>query len=545
MDPSHISPPLPPGTSLAMESEMPREFLRERLAFFSRVLFILAFVFYVLGNLIVWLGPEESLRGWLLPDDLLHLLACAIFAAMWMLTTWRDPPLTRLKVIDAAGTILACLTYAFIGLSWGAATSEYAALLATTNTLIARAVIVPSRPLRTLWIGVFSAAAATAAAWMILLRPDAVRAPSDPVILASILTIWAAVAVVVSTVASGVIYGLRREVKQAKRLGQYTLEERLGSGGMGVVYKAKHLLLRRPTAIKLLRPDVAGEKSIARFEREVQLTSLLTHPNTVSIYDYGRTPGGIFYYAMEYLCGLTIDQLLAKEGPQPAGRTVYILKQVCGSLAEAHAEGLIHRDIKAANVILCERGGAHDFVKVVDFGLVKDTSNIANIAVTVSDTIAGTPHYMSPESIRTPDKIDGRSDLYAVGVLGYYLLTAKHVFENKNFVEVCGQHLHTQPPLPSTRTERPIPRDLEAVIMTCLAKDPDRRPRDAEALGQALCGCACASEWGEEQARAWWADYEKRRQDTKSAPEAGTYQPSEATSLPTAVLVPARSEGPS
>ena len=179
---------------------------------------------------------------------------------------------------------------------------------------------------------------------------------------------------------------------------------------------------------------------MARFEREVQLTSRLTHPNTIAICDYGRTPEGVFYYAMEYLPGPTLEQLVQKNGPQVSARVVFILKQVCGSLSEAHGKGLIHRDIKAANVILSERGGAHDVVKVVDFGLVKDIDNLQDANVSAANTIAGTPHYLSPEALSSPGDVGPRSDLYAVGVLGYFLLTGKHVFEAESFVEVCAHH---------------------------------------------------------------------------------------------------------
>jgi serine/threonine protein kinase len=236
---------------------------------------------------------------------------------------------------------------------------------------------------------------------------------------------WLVVAVAVATACSRVIYGLRREVRLARRLGQYTLEEKLGEGGMGVVYRARHALLRRPTAVKLLKGERLGEASLRRFEREVLLTASLSHPNTVSVYDFGRTPDGVFYYAMEYLEGLSLEQLVAEEGAQPPGRVVHVLRQVLGALAEAHGVGLVHRDVKPDNVILCERGGLSDVAKVVDFGLVKDLD--AADALSHEGMLVGTPLYLAPEAIRSPDT-DPRADLYSLGAVAYFLLTGKHVF---------------------------------------------------------------------------------------------------------------------
>ena len=226
---------------------------------------------------------------------------------------------------------------------------------------------------------------------------------------------------------------------------------------MGVVYRARHVMLRRPTAIKLLPPEKAGEETLRRFEREVQLTAQLTHPNTVSIFDYGRTPLGVFYYAMELLDGLNLAQLVGRDGPLPAGRVVRILTQVCGALAEAHGVGLIHRDIKPANIILSERGGVADVATVVDFGLVKkiDPGDADRTqAVTASNVVTGTTLYLAPEVIAGGRAVTARSDLYAVGAVGYYLLTGLPVFEAETIVEIFAHHLHT-PPVPPQRPHDP------------------------------------------------------------------------------------------
>jgi serine/threonine-protein kinase len=248
----------------------------------------------------------------------------------------------------------------------------------------------------------------------------------------------------ISIATAGSAVYLRREVSHARQLGQYTLEEKLGEGGMGVVYRARHAMLRRPTAIKLLKPGQIGEAGLRRFEREVQLTAGLSHPNTVTIFDYGRTPDGVFYYAMELLEGLGLDQLVAIDGPQPPGRAAHVLRQVL-SPAEAHGVGPVHRR-EAGNVILCERGGVSDVAKVVDFGLVKDLEG--DTGVTHDGAIVGTPLYLAPEAIRSAT-IDHRADLYCVGAVAYYLLTARPVFDGRTAIEVCSHHLHTPPVPPS------------------------------------------------------------------------------------------------
>jgi serine/threonine-protein kinase len=277
---------------------------------------------------------------------------------------------------------------------------------------------------------------------------------------------------------------------------------------MGIVYRASPAMLRRPTAIKLLRPDRMSEASLQRFEREVQLTARLTHPNTVAIFDYGRTPEGVFYYAMEYLDGLNLDQLVAEDGPQCPARVVHLLGQVCGSLAEAHGAGLIHRDIKPANILLVERGGVPDVVKVVDFGLAKRVGpdeRGETVEVTTANVIQGTPLYVSPEAVRSDPSLDARSDLYAVGAVGYFLLTGAPVFQAKTVVEVLSHHLHTPPEPLSRRAPGRVPEALENLVMRCLAKDAADRPESALSLQRALTGCRCDPPWTADDAAGWWA----------------------------------------
>jgi tRNA A-37 threonylcarbamoyl transferase component Bud32 len=296
---------------------------------------------------------------------------------------------------------------------------------------------------------------------------------------------------------------VRKSALAARRLGQYVLVQEIGRGANGMVYRARHSLLRRPVAIKLLSPDLTNETTAARFEHEVQITSQLTHPNTVAIYDYGHTPEGLFYYAMEYLSGIDLDQLVRQFGPQPEGRVIHILRQVCGSLAEAHRIGLIHRDIKPANIVLTRRGGVCDVVKVLDFGLVKARHKRAADATAVN-AIVGTPHFISPEAVESPATVEARSDLYSVGAVGYWLLTGNTLFDSHQVEEIFNHHVRTMPAHPGERVGRELSEDLAALIMSCLAKEPDKRPASAEALEQALNRCCSAGTWTTQEAAAWW-----------------------------------------
>jgi serine/threonine-protein kinase len=493
-------------------------FLQERMAFFGKLTFFISLSFFMVGNGIATVIGTRSLERWVGDSvNLAHLGATFILGAVWLICSHGKRTTSVLGFIDVGAVLATAGGFALMGVfmdgPWGP--NPYPMVLALTHTLIIRAIVVPSAAPRTLWTSSIASLPVMIVTYsMSRGLPVEQQEGSNPAFFTIGILMWCLAAVVVATMTSRVIYGLEKQVREAKQLGQYTLEEKIGEGGMGVVYKASHAMLRRPTAIKLLPPDKAGEESLARFEREVQLTSRLTHPNTIAIYDYGRTPDGIFYYAMEYLQGITLEALVSDHGPQRPGRVIHILRQTCGALAEAHRIGLIHRDIKPANVILCERGGAADVVKVVDFGLVKELDRHEAISLTSETTITGTPLYMSPEAITSPDKVDARSDLYAVGALGYYLVTGQHVFEGGSVVEVCSHHLQSSPVPPSARLGSPVPRDLEEVILECLEKDPARRPKDASALATALAICMDATDWTDERAVAWWAE----RDGTASRP---------------------------
>jgi hypothetical protein len=316
-----------------------------------------------------------------------------------------------------------------------------------------------------------------------------------------------ATAVGVAVFGSSRIYALQEQAFEAQELGQYRLKRKLGAGGMGEVHLAEHLLLRRPCAIKLIRPDQAGDPvNLERFEREVQAMATLTHFNTVEVFDYGHADDGTFYYVMEYLPGQNLEELVARHGSLPPARAVHFLRQVCGALREAHAAGLLHRDIKPSNVLACERGGVHDVAKLLDFGLVQETRlGPGEARLTLQGSIIGSPPFMSPEQAAGSSQVDARSDIYGVGGLAYYLLTGRPPFQRETAMQMLLAHAY-EAVVPPRELRPEIPADLEAIVLRCLAKDPAERYPDAQSLEQALAGCSCAGGWDEEKAAAWWRE---------------------------------------
>jgi serine/threonine protein kinase len=308
----------------------------------------------------------------------------------------------------------------------------------------------------------------------------------------------------------------RRRLSEAelklKQLGQYTLEEKIGEGGMGVVYRARHALMRRDTAVKLLLPDRADPETIQRFEREVCLTCRLTHPNTIQVYDYGHTPDGIFYYVMEYLRGLNLHELVARFGPVPEGRVIHILLQICDSLTEAHALGLIHRDIKPGNIFLCDRGGIPDCVKVLDFGLVQEyrAENRQQMNLAGRDVLEGTPWFMPPEAIRDSISSDPRSDLYSVGALAYYLLTGTYAYNGDTIREIHEKQLAGPPLAPGQMGGQTISPEMDTLVLRCLSANPEHRPQTTRDLREWLLATPRAAAWTIQDQTAWWEDFHRQ-----------------------------------
>jgi serine/threonine-protein kinase len=334
------------------------------------------------------------------------------------------------------------------------------------------------------------------------------------------LVVWIVGAAAAAIYGSHRIEVLRVEAFNARQIGPYLLKRRLGAGGMGEVYLAEHRLLRRPCAVKIIRPEQAlDRKSVVRFEREVQTTATLTHPNTVQIFDYGHAEDGAFYYAMEYLPGLSLQDLVEHHGPIPAARAIYLLRQVCGALREAHGIGLIHRDIKPNNILVCQLGGLHDVAKLLDFGLVQPPAvDAQDSKLTKEGTILGTPAYMSPEQAASAGNVDARSDLYSLGAVAYFLLTAEILFQKESAVAMLAAHLYE--PVKAIRTKFPdVPADLEEVVLRCLEKDPASRYPNAEILDQALARCSCAGDWTCQQAADWWQSRTEKNSLTKDRAE--------------------------
>jgi eukaryotic-like serine/threonine-protein kinase len=323
--------------------------------------------------------------------------------------------------------------------------------------------------------------------------------------------------VAMAFVGARVVYRLGTEVKRARELGSYYLEEKLGEGGMGEVWRARHRMLARPAAIKLIRRSLAGDgggggvsdEAVRRFEREAQVIARLRSPHTVELFDFGVAADGVFYYVMELLDGLDADSLLRRYGPMPPERAIFLLRQVCHSLSEAESCGLVHRDIKPANVFVCRYGEEYDFVKVLDFGIVGAVHKAADAGTmhTAEHQVQGTPAFMAPEQAMGTD-VDARADIYATGCLAYWLLTGQFVFTSDTPMGHIMNHARTVPVPPSARTEQPIPAAFDELVLACLAKDPADRPQTARELSRRLGQVSATEGWTQERAREWWLTHQ-------------------------------------
>jgi len=499
----------------AANEEEQREVLEHRLRLFAKLAFFSFWILVGFTGALYWAYPgTESVNA-----DLVWAVAAgglALMAAVWYFgLIRRRRSIAVLRFIETFFTLVIGATFGFLAFSQiDKPPNGWAAFLFATYTIFGRVLIIPSTGARTFWLSSLAYAPMIGAVVLINhYHPNAVGLP-PPALLVGVLFLGTCT-VILATTGSQVLYGLRKQVREAMRLGQYILGDKIGEGGMGAVYKASHTMLRRPTAIKLLRPGKNTSLDLERFEREVQLTSELTHPNTIAIFDYGRSPDGVFYYAMEYLGGTDLETLVRAYGAQPPDRVINILRQVCGALDEAHSRDFIHRDIKPANILLCQRGRVPDIVKVVDFGLVKE---VGSQGLSGSNIIAGTPAYLSPEAVIHPDRVGPASDLYAVGAVAYFLLTASTVFQGATPVDVCLKHVEESPTPPSQRVSTPIPPALEAIIMQCLEKDPADRPESAMALRAALGKISKNGGWDRETALQWWSEFEAGTVETGSAP---------------------------
>jgi serine/threonine-protein kinase len=515
-------------------SEEGRALLQARVALFWKVIFFITLLSSGFGAVGAISAPGV--------DFVIVVASTAQAGLCWWLSRRGRRSIQFSRWLEAGGLLLNMSVGAFLGrYLLGSFAREHAIVTAERLSLAdgyismlelggmammvaIRAALIPSSPRRTALLTavlglpfiLVPALLLPGATGELALRPPG--SGTYPWLPASTAMMWC-FAAITATVISHVVYGLRAEVREARRFGQYVLERKLGEGGMGEVYRARHGMMRRPSALKLMRADRAGELNLRRFEREVQLTSRLTHPNTITIFDYGRTDDGVFYYAMELLDGATLQRIVAASGPQAPGRVVRIVTMVCGALSEAHAIGLIHRDIKPANIMLCTRGGEQDVVKLLDFGLVKNFELDRDVQLTGASVVIGTPQYLSPESILDPDAVDVRTDIYSLGAVAYYLLAGVDVFNGKSTVEVCSQHLHQQPEALSARGVS-VPAELEAVVLACLAKDAKDRPQTAAELRRRLEACH-VEPWDNDKALSWWSAHETALENDAAQSTAG------------------------
>ena len=484
-----------------------------------RILTLLyAFTFFMAGVFPNLVNPEWRAFYWGNPENWVPaLISIAMALVIWALAMSPRIPLSTVMNVGLAFEVVSCYGIAlaeyleptrlnlngWIGLSWVAA---WAPLFT---------VVIPTRPVKAAMVTLVSVLSVPIVIGFMVVserttfRPDANRFFFWTVLPYLLITIMA-------YVGARVVYTLGRAVTEARELGSYRLVERLGQGGMGEVWRAKHRLLARPAAIKLIRAaDGAGtaaqQEAIRRFEREAQVTAGLSSPHTVQLFDFGVADDGSFYYVMELLNGLDLERLVQRYGPIPAERAVYLLRQVCQSLAEAESYGLVHRDIKPANLFVCRYGGEHDFLKVLDFGIAKpapDMMQTGAMGFTQDNVLQGTPAYIAPEQVMNGSNVDGRADIYATGCVGYFLLTGKPVFTGDTPMAVVVQHAHSQPAAPSESSELPIPPALDRLILDCLAKSPSDRPQSARELSQRLAEVDMANAWTEDRARDWWGTHQ-------------------------------------
>jgi serine/threonine-protein kinase len=503
-------------------------FVQERLRLLGKTVFLLAFGFYVVINgLFIVGGGVPAVPLLMQQHNVWHLVSVLVMAALWAITAVRPWPLRTLGALDAG-----CLVLPGIGLALMAAQPNepqlMAGVLALTVTMMARAILIPSTAARTFWLSWLASCPLLAVSFIFhhLSAPGGFT-PGFLRLAISVNTfLWLVIAVSLSTVASSTIYGLRQQVREIAEIGQYTLEAKIGQGGMGEVWRARHRMLIRPAAVKLIRPQALGstpardpELLLRRFEREARATAGLKSLHTVQLYDFGVTDDGTLYYVMELLDGMDLDTLVKRFGPLPAERAIHLLQQVCSSLDDAHQNGLVHRDIKPANVVVSRFGMEWDFVKVLDFGLVKLASTRhadESIRLTTDDRVSGTPAFMAPEVVLGQQGTDHRIDIYALGCLAYWLVTGQLVFDRGGAVKVMFDHAQTAPPAPSSRTVLPIPPELDALILQCLEKDREKRPSSAAALQLRLRQIPLATPWTRERAADWWSVH---------APEASLARP--------------------
>jgi serine/threonine-protein kinase len=489
---------------------MPEELLSEqiqRLAVFSAVAASLwAFALFMDVAVLPAANGTGALNWRTIPVE---AIAIVVSAVIWFVFKRSSLSLSVKQNAGLAFMLLNAVGIATLN-AWGSVLPQRGEIHISwiAVLILVYSMIAPASPRRMLFASLGAALmdpAAFAVAYLM-------NAPTPPLIVVTVMT-WPSVACAfVAMVPSRVLQRIGRRLREAQELGSYQLVEPLGTGGMGEVWRARHRLLARDAAIKLVRPELLGASTEAetkavlrRFEREARATAMLNSPHTIQVFDFGVTQDGAFYYVMELLTGRDLESLVREFGPLPASRAIYLLRQVAHSLADAHARGLVHRDIKPANIYVCRVGLEYDFAKVLDFGLVKmKQSRNTDTLTTIEHTTSGTPAYMAPETILGDTEIDRRADVYALGCVAYFLLTGELVFEADTPMKVLMHHVNTAPIPPSQRTELPIPIELDELVLACLQKDPARRPQNAGELFRMAYNCRSAEGWNADAAEAWW-----------------------------------------
>jgi eukaryotic-like serine/threonine-protein kinase len=520
--PEHVTLLHPEGrdaTPRGISSGFPLDLLRQSAGRLRVVALLYAFVFFMAGVLPALIIPGDRAR-FLGSFEQWGPSVIGIVVGLLVAVVIRSERLSPSTVINLGLAFEIASSYAIAAAEFGDPMSlemhgGYMGLSWVAVWVVLFTIVMPTAPRRALLAALASVSSVPVLIGL-MMATSVTSLRIDPVQFFFGLVFPYLLVVGMAYVGARVVYQLGTEVKRARELGSYRLEEKLGEGGMGEVWRARHRMLSRPAAIKLIRPSATGdgragisEEAVRRFEREAQVIARLRSPHTVELFDFGMAADGAFYYVMELLDGLDADSLLRRFGPIPAERAIYLLRQVCHSLSEAQSCGLVHRDIKPANIFLCRYGEEYDFVKVLDFGIVgavRDTPG-GNLMHTRGDTVRGTPAFIAPEQALGTG-VDGRADIYATGCLAYWLLTGHLVFTADTAMGLLLQHAQTPPISPSARTELPIPPALDDLVLSCLAKDPAKRPQSARELSLRLAEMEGASAWTQERARDWWMTHQ-------------------------------------
>jgi serine/threonine-protein kinase len=509
-----MPPDGPDASTREISSGLPVDLLRQAARRLRALALLYAFISFMAGIFPALLFSEERTRffsSFLLwgPGTIGIVMALLVAAAI------RSPRVSTHTAMRLGLAFEIVSSYAIAAPDSIQYTGGYLGLSWVSVWVLLFTIVVPTVPRRALLTALASVSSVPVVIGIALLSPSSsLRVSAGEFFLGLVFPYL--LVVCMAYVGARVVYHLSTEVKRARELGSYRLEEKLGEGGMGEVWRARHRMLARPAAIKLIRPSLAGnaraglsDEVVRRFEREAQVIAGLRSHHTVNLFDFGVSVDGSFYYVMELLDGLDAESLVKRFGPIPSERAIHLIRQICHSLSEAQSHGLVHRDIKPANIFLCHYGEEYDFVKVLDFGLVGTIRNPADTtkSLTQANAVRGTPAFMAPEQALGTD-LDGRADIYSIGCVAYWLLTGQLVFTAETPMGILVQHAQAPPIPPSARTDMTIPKALDDLVMSCLAKDRANRPQSARELSLRLEEVEGAHTWTQDRARQWWTKHQ-------------------------------------